>query len=111
MPTFQIYRMKEAARMSFRSAAHTAGLASVKPKDYDKADTAEAPTAYAAWSQMNDSEEPLLVGDVLEAPDGALRIYKYVGFEEAKWVLPDIKTGVEGLPLAAGGAPDAQASA
>ncbi len=111
MPTFQIYRMNEGARSSFRAAAHTAGLASVKPKDYNKAGTAEAASAYAAWSQLNDSDDPLLVGDVLEAPDGSLRIYKYVGFEDAKWVLPEIKTGMDSLPLAAGGVPDAQASA
>ncbi len=111
MLTFQIHRMKEAARQSFRAAPHTAGLALLKPKDYEKTATAEASSAYGAWADLNGTAEPLEVGDVLEAPDGSLRIYKYVGFEDARWVLPEVKTGVEGLPAAAGGLPDAGASA
>jgi hypothetical protein len=31
------------------------------------------------------------VGDLLEAPDGVLRIFKFVGFEEAHWVVPEAK--------------------
>ena len=108
---FQIYRMKESARQSFRLAAHTAGLASVKPKDYEKAGTVEASSAYGAWTGLNGGGEPLEVGDVLEAADGSLKICKYVGFEEARWLLPEVKTGLEGLPAAAGGGPDVTASA
>jgi len=110
MPTFQIYRMKDAARQSFRAAPHTAGLASLKPKDYEKAGTAEAGSAYAVWAGLNGSDEPLEVGDVLESPDGSLKIYKYVGFEDARWVLPEVKTGIEGLPAATGGLPDTMAA-
>ena len=110
MPTFQIYRMKEGARQSFRAAPHTAGLASLKPKDYDKGPQADGSSAYAAWADLNRTDAPLDVGDVLEAPDGSLKIYKYVGFEDARWVLPDVKTGMEGLPAAAGGLPDSSAS-
>jgi hypothetical protein len=111
MPTFQIYRMKDGARQTFRAAPHTAGLASLKPKDYEKAGTAEAGSAYAVWAELNRSDEPLEVGDVLEAPDGSMRIYKYVGFEDARWVLPEVRTGIEGLPVAAGGLADTTASA
>lgn len=110
MPVFQIYRMKDGARQSFRAAAHTAGLASIKPKDYEKAATAEGSNAYRVWADLCGTGEPLEVGDVLEAPDGSLRIYKYVGFEEARWVLPEVKTGLEGLPGAAGGLEGAAAS-
>jgi hypothetical protein len=112
MPTFQIYRMKEGSRPSFRSAPHTAGLASIKPRDYEKAGIADANSAYAVWSAMNATDEPLLVGDVLESADGVVKVFKYVGFEDARWVLPEVKAGMEGLPQAAGGEmPDASASA
>jgi len=111
MPTFQIYRMKDGARQAFRSAPHTAGQASLKPKDYDKGATVEGASSYSVWAEMNSAEEPLEVGDVLEAADGSLKIYKYVGFEDARWVLPEIRTGVEGLPAAAGGLPGATAPA
>lgn len=102
MAIFQIYRMKEAARHSFRSAAHTAGLAQVKPRDYEKQGQAEGNSAYGVWTALQGTADALEVGDVLEAPDGTLRICKYVGFEEARWVLPEVKSGVEGFPGAAG---------
>jgi hypothetical protein len=44
---------------------------------------------------MKDSEDPLQVGDILESESGELRIYKYVGFEEAQWFVPEVKSAVE----------------
>lgn len=112
MPSFQIYRMKDAARQAFRTAPHTAGLASLKPKDYDKAGTVEGTSPYAIWADLNQTSEPLEVGDALEGHDGLIKVYKYVGFEDARWVLPEVKTGVEALPGATGGVrPDLPASA
>jgi hypothetical protein len=112
MPTFQLYRMKDSARQAFRAAPHTAGLASLKPKDYEQGATVEGATPYRVWADLNGTGEPLEVGDVLEGTDGMIKIYKYVGFEDARWVLPEVKSGVEGLPGAAGGGmPDAVAPA
>ncbi len=42
------------------------------------------------------------MGDLLEGPGGELRICKYVGFDAAQWILPEVKTGLESAPLAAG---------
>jgi hypothetical protein len=101
MPLFRIHRMKDAPRQQFRLAPHVSGAANVKPKDYDpaepanaaartaEAETVEAENEYAAWAGLRNSERPLAVGDLLEAPTGELRICKYVGFEEARWVLPE----------------------
>jgi hypothetical protein len=94
--------MKDAPRQSFRWAAHTAGVASIKLKDYSSGETLEAASPYSAWNLLKESENPLQVGDLLEIPDGPVFIYKYVGFEEARWVLPEIKTGLEDAPVAAG---------
>jgi len=41
----------------------------------------------------------LLPGDLLEAENGALRIYKFVGFEEAQWVLPEAKPDAASEPV------------
>ena len=65
----------------------------VKPKDYELTVTVEAGTPYAVWIQLKDSAEPLQVGDILESESGELRIYKYVGFEEAQWVSPRNEAG------------------
>jgi hypothetical protein len=90
--------MKESTRQQFRWAPHTIGITSVKPKDYEPACTVEASTPYAVWIQLKDTPEPLQVGDILESESGELRIYKYVGFEEAQWFVPEVKPVSEGSP-------------
>ena len=89
--------MKDAPRQHFRSAPHVSGAASVKPKDYEAAAeveagveaSVEADNEYAAWALLRATEQPLNVGDLLELPEGGLRICKYVGFDEARWFIPE----------------------
>jgi hypothetical protein len=38
---------------------------------------------------LRNSERPLGVGDILETSAGDLRICKYVGFEVARWFVPE----------------------
>ena len=89
MPVFRIHRMKDAPRQQFRWAPHVSGIANVKQKDYEPTDTIEAENEYAAWAILRNSEPPLSVGDILETQSGELRICKYVGFEAARWFVPD----------------------
>ena len=88
MPAYQIYRLKESQRLQFRWAPHTAGTTTVKQRDYEPGPMIEAPSVYAAWDELRHSERPLQVGDILEGSLG-LRICKYVGFEEARWFVPE----------------------
>ena len=104
MAAYRIYRMKESTRQQFRWAPHTIGVTNAKPKDYELTVTVEAPTPYAVWLQLKETSDPLQVGDILETESGELRIYKYVGFEEAQWVLPEMKTGTETAPAISGDA-------
>jgi hypothetical protein len=102
MPTYRIHRLKDHLRQQVRYAPHVSGTAVVKPRDYQLPDEAaervDAPTAYAAFFALRDSATPLDVGDLLEAPDGSLRIFKFVGFEEAQWALPEPKPAVAAPP-------------
>ena len=108
MPTYRIHRLKDHLRQQVRFAPHVSGTAMVKPRDYQPLDEAahpeesvEAPTPYAAFFALRQTPAPLDVGDLLEsAADGSLRIFKFVGFEEAQWVLPEPKpsTPAEGAP-------------
>lgn len=100
MPTYRIHRLKDHLRQQVRFAPHVSGIAAVKPRDYHPLDPAaaqdevlvEAPTPYAAFFALRNTATPLEVGDLLEsAEDGSLRIFKFVGFEEAQWVLPEVK--------------------
>jgi len=90
--------MKESSRQQFRWAPHTIGITSVKPKDYEITLTVEASTPYAVWMELRDSPDSLQIGDILESEGGQLRIYKYVGLEEAQWVLPEMKTAADAAP-------------
>jgi hypothetical protein len=110
MPIYRIHRLKDHLRQQVRFAPHVSGTAMAKPRDYqlcdEVADQVEAPTPYAAFFALRDSAAPLDVGDLLEAEDGSLRIFKFVGFEEAQWALPEPKP-VEGTA----GQPEDQPSA
>ena len=101
MSVHRIHRMKESVRQQFRWVPHTVGVSSVKPKDYEPAVAVDAATPYALWMQLKDSTEALRIGDILELDSGELRIYKYVGFEEAQWVLPELKTPTDSGHVAA----------
>ena len=81
--------MKDAPRQQFRQAPHVSGMAIVKPKDYEMAGEVEAENEYAAWAALRGSEAPLQVGDILETQLGLIRICKYVGFEDARWFIPE----------------------
>ena len=98
MPVFRIHRMKDAPKQQFRWAPHVSGAASVKPKDYEPAGEVEAENEYAAWLVLRNSERPLVVGDLLETSNGELRICKYVGFEEARWFVPEPHAGTAAPP-------------
>lgn len=89
MPAYQIHRLRESHRQQFRWAPHTSGVSIAKPKDYDKGDLIEAIGPYALWIALKETEQALQVGDLLESESGELRIYKYIGFEEAQWFVPE----------------------
>jgi len=91
MPSYRIHRLKDHLHQSFRLAPHVSGTAHVKARDYDPGESIDAATPYAAFFALKDTEGPLLPGDLLETENGALRIYKFVGFEEAQWLLPEAK--------------------
>ena len=98
MPLYRVHRMKPSPRQQFRWAPHVSGNAAVKPKDYEPGEPVEAANEYEAWSTLRTAEPPLEVGDLLESPDGQLRICKYVGFEPAQWVLPEAAPVPESVP-------------
>ena len=90
MPLYRIHRMRQIPRERFRWAAHTSGLATVKPNDYDLFREVESATPYSAWKLFSTSDSPLAPGDLLEivgspGASGELLIAKYIGFEPAKW--------------------------
>jgi hypothetical protein len=100
MPAYQIHRLKDAPRQQFRWAPHTSGVTIVKPKDYQPGAAVEAATPYAVWLALRDTDQPLEVGDLLELAGAELRIFKYIGFEEARWYVPEPAPPAEAPPVA-----------
>ena len=89
MPAYQIHLLKDSQRQQFRWAPHTSGVTIAKPKDYEKGGVVEAASPYAIWLALRGTEEELQVGDLLEVDSGELLILKYIGFEEARWYVPE----------------------
>ncbi|HUA21470.1 MAG TPA: hypothetical protein VMB25_22135 [Bryobacteraceae bacterium] len=89
MPAYHIHRLKEAQRQQFRWAPHTSGLTIAKPRDYEPGDVVESASPYALWLALRETPEALAVGDLVETEDGSLSIFKYIGFEEARWYVPE----------------------
>jgi hypothetical protein len=98
MPNYRVHRLRDSQRPQFRWAPHTSGVTVVKPKDYSAEASIDAASVYAAWQALRQTESPLGVGDILETEDGQLRIFKYVGFEEARWLVPEEVPGQGDAP-------------
>lgn len=96
MAIYRLHRMKENPRQQFRWAAHSSGVTNVKPKDYEPAGEFESSSFYALWQELRLTDNALQLGDLLELESGELRIFKYVGFEEARWILPEVKNPTAG---------------
>ena len=118
MARYRIHRIRETVKEQFRWQAHTGGTATAKPKDYELDGEFEAATPYALWTAMKAEGKALCPGDVLETvrEDGApgdLQIFKYIGFEPAKWWIPEpkpeLKGKVEGQTEPAAAGMDSQA--
>ena len=90
MPSYHVHRLKDHLRQQFRFAPHISGVATLKPRDYVAGDSIDASSPYAAFFHMKESGAPLEVGDVLDA-EGTLRVFKFVGFEEAQWAVAEPK--------------------
>jgi hypothetical protein len=103
MPAYQIHRLKETPRQQFRWAPHTPGVTIVKLKDYEPGPVVEAATPYALWLALRETGNKIAVGDVIEVvgdtPGGELRILKYIGFEEARWYVPEPAPNAAGEPV------------
>ena len=104
MPAYQIHRLKETQRQQFRWAPHTPGVTIVKLKDYEEGPVIEAASPYGLWLALRESDNPIAVGDLIEVvgdlPGGELRILKYIGFEEARWYVPEPVQHAMGEPVA-----------
>ena len=93
MPSYRVHRLKETSRQQFRWAPHASGMATAKQKDYESSHLFNSTSPYALWMALRGTENALQVGDLLELEgSGELRILKYIGFEEARWYVPEVLT-------------------
>ena len=100
MPAYQIHLLKETQRQQFRWAPHTSGVTIAQPKDYEKGKIVEAASPYAVWLALRGTGDELKLGDLLEFESSELRILKYIGFEEARWYVPESPSSAGKQPVA-----------
>jgi hypothetical protein len=67
----------------------------VKPRDFEAGGEVEAANFYDAWMELRGTETALEIGDILESATGEIRILKYVGWEEARWHVPEPRPVVD----------------
>jgi hypothetical protein len=97
--------LKEIPRQQFRWAPHTPGATVAKLKDYEPGPVVQAASPYALWLDLRGSEQAIAVGDLIEVVGdaleqrGQLRIFKYIGFEEAQWFVPEPAPSATADPL------------
>jgi hypothetical protein len=91
MVSFKIHRLREQVSSQFRWAPHTAGPALVKQRDYEIVGEVDSISAYALFNQLHGTPNALRVGDLVELPDGSLKIFKFVGLEDASWFVAPAK--------------------
>lgn len=103
MVSFKIHRLRDQVSAQFRWAPHTSGPATVKQRDYEVVGEVEAASAYGLFNQLRDTPNALRVGDLLELPDGSLKIFKFVGLEDASWFVAPVKPELAAEPLAGAG--------
>ena len=99
MPVYQIHQLRESRRQQFRWAPHTSGTSIVKLHDYEEGSSVTADTPYAAWMALRGTDRELHPGDILMDEDGRMTIYKYVGFEEARWFVAEPAPTPEPAPV------------
>lgn len=91
MVSFKIHRLKDQVSAQFRWAPHTSGPATVKQKDYEVVGEVESTSAYSLFNQLHATPNALRVGDLVELPDGSLKIFKFVGLDDAAWFVAPLK--------------------
>jgi hypothetical protein len=94
MPQFRIYYLKDPQRQHFRRLPPgnaQSGPLLLKLRDYEVGGEIEAASPYAAWKELRKahSRRSIGVGDALETDTGGLLVCRWVGFEEARWHVPE----------------------
>jgi hypothetical protein len=103
MPVYRIHRMRDHVRQYFRNSAHTLGAGNIKPRDYILEETpVEGSSPYGVWQDLLATERRIDIGDVLESESGRIYLCKYVGFEEARWIVPEAAATAADGPSPAG---------
>jgi hypothetical protein len=99
MPLFRILYLKDAEVERFRHAAPKDKPDVLGLKHYEEVGRIEAPSAYAAWKELQEGAaaereiRPMGVGDVLEVEGEKPLLCHFWGFEEAEWRQPSDYAG------------------
>jgi hypothetical protein len=104
MPHYRILYLKDSEIDRFRQAAPKEQPYQLWLRHYEEAGQIEAPSAYAAWRELQEggAEErgirKMGVGDVLDSPGQGPLLCNFWGFEEAQWRQPADSAAADSVP-------------
>jgi hypothetical protein len=94
MTRYRVFYLKDRQIPAYREATPRPQPYHLRPSDYEEGPEIEAPSPYAVWKKLEETEEILnarkmVVGDVLQLDPSSILVMNFWGFDEAKWQEPD----------------------
>jgi hypothetical protein len=106
MARYRVFYLKDRQIPAYRESTPRPQPYHLRPSDYEEGPEIEAPSPYAVWKKLEETEEEIpnarkmVVGDVLQIDPSSILVMNFWGFDEAKWQESDPSSGrpAENLP-------------
>jgi hypothetical protein len=91
MTRYRVFYLKDRQIPAYRESTPRPQPYHLRPSDYEEGPEIEAPSPYAVWKKLEETEEEspnarkMVVGDVLQIDPSSILIMNFWGFDEAKW--------------------------
>jgi hypothetical protein len=89
MKRYRVFYLKDRQIPAYRESTPRPQPYHLRPSDYEEGPEIEAPSPYAVWKTIEETEIPnarkMVVGDVLQLDPSSILVMNFWGFDEAKW--------------------------
>jgi hypothetical protein len=91
MTRYRVFYLKDRQIPAYRESTPRPQPYHLRPSDYEEGPEIEAPSPYAVWKTLEETEEQIpaarkmVVGDVLQLDPSSILVMNFWGFDEAKW--------------------------
>lgn len=89
MARYRVFYLKDRKIPAYQESTPRPQPYHLRPSDYEEGPEIEAPSPYAVWKTIEETEIPnsrkMVVGDVLQLDLSSILVMNFWGFDEAKW--------------------------